>query len=94
MLATDEAFSNATLATLAGSITPADIKSSYLSVAALYPTADSLFNILSIIISPFLPAFSAIVFIGDSSAFNIISNPSFSSLVRSFYRNAKGYYKH
>lgn len=66
--ATEAAFCKAHLVTLAGSITPASTKFSYLSVIALYPTSHSLFFIFSTTTSPSIPAFWAINAAGATSA--------------------------
>ena len=79
VLATEHAFCNALLVTLAGSRIPASTISTYSSLYASKPkpTADS-FTLL-IITLPSRPAFVAILFRGASRAFNTILAPVFSS---------------
>ena len=58
ILATEAAFSNATLATFAGSTMPSSIRLENVLVLALYPNPDSI--AFSTINLPHCPAFSAI----------------------------------
>lgn len=67
--ATEAAFCRAHLVTLAGSITPASTRFSYLSVIALYPISHSLALIFSTTTSPSTPAFWAINDAGATSAY-------------------------
>mmetsp|Transcript_5844 Transcript_5844/g.12299 ORF Transcript_5844/g.12299 Transcript_5844/m.12299 type:complete len:250 (-) Transcript_5844:970-1719(-) len=79
MAAMDDAFSSAQIVTLAGSITPDSIRSSYVSVRALYPSPNLSSSTFAATISPSTPAFIAICFTGAFIVRYTISIPAFSS---------------
>src|SRR5918993_392116 len=80
--AMDAAFWSAVRVTFVGSMTPAFTRSSYVSLAALYPkflSFDSFTRATTI--EPSAPAFCAIIRMGSSSARRTMSTPIFSSSV-------------